>query len=116
MSNEEILQKVNLDLEALNTRFRKKERVLKILNIFFVDFDKQLDMFRVAYKENNLKIMKDVSHTLKGMSGNLSLDLIYKIAYDLDNALLNGEENLDYEDICEKLELYNQYYKKSALN
>ncbi|MDR2822565.1 MAG: hypothetical protein LBV58_03340 [Acholeplasmatales bacterium] len=58
---------------------------------------------RAAISENNIPLMSDVSHAIKGIAGNLSLNLLFEVATKLNTELKTGVLNRDYYEEYEDI-------------
>lgn len=59
-----------------------------------------------AYESNNIKEVFTLSHTYKGVTGNLALTKLYQISCDLTEATRDKEE----ADISDKIEQLKEAY------
>lgn len=76
------------DLEGAITRFvGNKEKLFSMLNVFsekYRDSDKKM---RQYIRQHNWKSAEDLAHKLKGTSGNLGIEVVYKSAAKLEAAI-----------------------------
>jgi HPt (histidine-containing phosphotransfer) domain-containing protein len=79
-----------------------------LLKELLVDFSqmKELDwqVFDRLIAEKNFNEIEHISHSIKGVSGNLSMIAIYKIATELNNTVRLGE-----------IDLINRHYEQLKL-
>ena len=65
------------------------------LKELLIDFNqmKELDWdsFEQHFRDNNIKAMEEISHSIKGVAGNLSLEGIFKSAKALNDTIKLGE-------------------------
>ncbi len=54
-----------------------------------------LDQIREALRSGDVETSTRLAHTVKGVSGNLGADSLYRAAADLENAIRNNDERLD---------------------
>ncbi|MBP5343057.1 Hpt domain-containing protein [bacterium] len=61
-----------------------------------------LDKLEDAIKENNLDDAFEISHSMKGVFGNLSITNLYKISSNLTE-LLRAKKDIDYNEYLKEL-------------
>ena len=113
--DKEIDNKAREDLKNLYERFSKKDRIKKILNSFFVTFDEQIQNLTVAYQKKDFNNMDEAIHIIKGVSGNLELDLIYQLSKKLNEDIRLQKTNRDYLVDFVLLQKYCKVYKNIEL-
>lgn len=69
----------------------KKENYFKILNKFAEERNDNLQDIREAYEEKNYDSLIQLSHALKGVSGNISAKALEKIITELEHTARRGE-------------------------
>lgn len=75
-----------------------REEILKILLFFFETTNRLLAELDIALKKHDYQQIQNIAHKIKGSSGNLRLEFIYKIVKALEVA----SKNKDIEQ-CETL-------------
>lgn len=75
------------DLESARERTGGDEDFLKeLLSLYEEEFRTRLPELKAAWKTRNFKEIKEISHSLKGASANLSLVSLQKICWELEQA------------------------------
>lgn len=97
-----------VDLQSAICRLRSKSAYKKLLEIFV--HSKEIDSLNKSYHENDYVNIASSIHTIKGISGNLSLAKLYDSSVEL-------EEKLKKSDLkCEDIEAYNLIWLKTNEN
>lgn len=87
ISQEEIAKYVDLD-SGLGRVRGNKALYKRMLDLFAQS--EEYDAFEKALSDNDTTRASEVMHSIKGMSGNLSLTRIYELSSELTNLLRNG--------------------------
>jgi len=75
------------DLESARERTGGDEDFLKeLLSLYEEEFKAKLPELKTAWQARNFKEIKELSHSLKGASANLSLLSLQKICWELEQA------------------------------
>ena len=83
-----------IDVEEGLARVRgNKSLYIKMLNMLLNS--KEFDAFEISLANNDYEEAGNVAHGIKGMTGNLSLSLLFKYSTELMNQLRNGAPNED---------------------
>ncbi len=102
----QVLNDINIAVE----RFRKKERVIKLYDSFFVEFSSILSQLKNNI--NNKNELKKILHTLKGASANIKMNLIANTCIKLEESILN-DRDIDYLEEIKLIEEYGELYKNA---
>jgi len=74
-----------LDLKELMERVQDdKELLLELLDIFIEDFDKKKKALQEAIEETNYEQIRNIAHSLKGATGNISAKDLRVIFTDME--------------------------------
>ncbi|MBF0408166.1 MAG: response regulator [Candidatus Riflebacteria bacterium] len=93
-----------IDLKDALKRIRNDtSHFAKILNSFRNDFADVVEKIRAALENKNYQAASTLIHCLKGCSGNISANILYKTAQEFED-LLKLKEQSDYNNIFAKLE------------
>ena len=80
-----------IDMESVLERVGGDEAFLQeLIDIYIEDFIEKYDQLKQAIEEADFENIKEIGHSLKGSSGNLSLNSLYETAYGIE---LAGKEN-----------------------
>jgi len=98
-----------IDLPSALERIGGDESLLyELINIYIEDFLEKNDLLRKAIDHEDFTTIKEVGHSLKGSSGNLSLIHLYETSYQIEVA---GKEG-DIERARYHFQLLNQQFMK----
>jgi HPt (histidine-containing phosphotransfer) domain-containing protein len=96
ISNEKIEIKNIID-ESLSKFIKStgidKEDALKLLSDYVKQLPEIIDKLNKNICSENLIEVSKLAHQLKGASGNLRIDSLYKLAIDLEKAAINNDLN-----------------------
>jgi signal transduction histidine kinase/CheY-like chemotaxis protein/HPt (histidine-containing phosphotransfer) domain-containing protein len=87
--------------------------VKQLLKTFFAMVKEKVVELYSAIEEKDYPKIKALAHGIKGSSGSIKLDLIYKLTIEIESYAKNGDGTYDYKDSVELLEKYVQDYKDS---
>ena len=74
-----------LDLEEFMERVQEdKELLLELFDIFIEDFDKKKQALKEAIEEKDYEQIRNVAHSLKGASGNISAKELRLVVSDME--------------------------------
>ena len=80
-----------IDMESVLERVGGDESFLhELIDIYIEDFIEKYDQLKQAIDEADFDNIKEIGHSLKGSSGNLSLNGLHETAYGIE---LAGKEN-----------------------
>jgi CheY-like chemotaxis protein len=83
-------QTLPIDLASVMERIGGDESFLnQLIDIYIEEFVAKYELLRKAVKQGDFKAIEMIGHSLKGSSGNLSLNGLYDISSDLE---LSGKE------------------------
>ena len=83
-----------IDLDSVLERVGGDESFLQeLLDIYIEDFIEKLVQLEQAIAQSDFNNIKEIGHSLKGSSGNLSLNGLYETAYGIE--LSGGENNIE---------------------
>lgn len=102
-----ILKNVGIDTDSAVERFMGNETLYAKMLKKFVD-DNTFSSLLKAVAEDRKKDALDISHSLKGICGNLSLDLLYKLLSDQVTLMRNEQWEEAFGLMPEITESYNQ--------
>ena len=94
------------DLDKVMARLQSEVLVRKLLGMFLGD--QSFATLDAAMAEQDTEKAFRAAHTLKGMTGDLGLENLYKATSALTEALRhegNGDPNLLYQDVKESYEI-----------
>ena len=107
MTVKQCYEAMEANYEEVESRLRTEERIkkflLKVLN------DKSYDLLCTSIEQNNMEEAFRAAHTLKGISQNLSLTILYQSAGNLSDILREAAAELfeqvkkDYEKVTEAI-------------
>lgn len=98
-----------IDLPSALERIGGDESLLyELINIYIEDFLEKNDLLRKAIDHEDFTTIKEVGHSLKGSSGNLSLTHLHETSYQIEAA---GKEE-DIERARYHFQLLNQQFMK----
>jgi len=85
----------DFDFQAMIDAFDgDKEGALEVIEQAYQDFKKYLEQLHNAYKSNNLDNLSILSHTIKGMAGNIHANASSSLAKRLENAVKQKDVTL----------------------
>ena len=83
-----------IDLDSVLERVGGDESFLQeLLDIYIEDFIEKFVQLEQAIAQSDFNNIKEIGHSLKGSSGNLSLNGLYETAYGIE--LSGGENNIE---------------------
>jgi CheY-like chemotaxis protein len=83
-------REIPIDLPSVMERIGGDESFLEeLINIYIEDFLTKYDLLRKAIKQRDFKAIQEIGHSLKGSSGNLSLNGLHEISSELE---ISGKE------------------------
>ncbi len=89
-------------LHLVETLSLSKELLTKISNLFISSSEELFSKIQEGIKTENMTLLRESAHTLKGSSANIGGKRVQEIAYDLQIAAEKGETALCGE-LSEKL-------------
>ena len=108
-SSENLRENYNINDEfnynELKELVEDEEILKKLMDSFIENFKINVKKLEKAVKDENFKEISTIAHTLKGASGNIKANNIFKVSKELE--LL--EKKKDIEKIKEILEILKQY-------
>lgn len=90
MDNSEIKKYIDLDGGLARVGGNAK-LYSRLLGMFLKS--KEIDVFEEAIAENDIPKAADAAHAIKGVSGNLSLTVLFETSMQLMNQLRNGQKD-----------------------
>ncbi len=91
-----------LDIKmALSQLGGKKKLYLRLLGMFSDAHVQDVDKLMAAAQAQDWKLLYEVNHALKGVTGNLAASELYQLCIDIDHKL--KEEQHDVEDLIAAL-------------
>ena len=98
-----------IDLPSALERIGGDESLLQeLINIYIEDFLEKNDLLRKAIEHGDFTTIREIGHSLKGSSGNLSLIHLHETSYQIEVA---GKEE-DIERARYHFQLLNQQFMK----
>lgn len=98
-----------IDLPSALERIGGDESLLyELINIYVEDFLEKNDLLRKAIDHEDFTTIREIGHSLKGSSGNLSLTRLHETSYQIEVA---GKEE-DIERARYHYQLLNQQFMK----
>lgn len=83
-----------IDLDSVLERIGGDESFLQeLLDIYIEDFVEKFVQLEQAIAQSDFNNIKEIGHSLKGSSGNLSLNGLHETAYGIE--LSGGESNIE---------------------
>lgn len=102
----EILDKYGIDYQGVMERFMNNQKMfIRLLDMFMEDDN--LEKLGKALEINDYAAAFEAAHTLKGVTANMGLTLLYHAVCDIVEPLRSGENrdyNLYYRTICAEYE------------
>ncbi len=86
------LEQAGIDMEQLLRRLMGNEALIRVFIKKFSE-DQTYGALQSAFAEKDMKKAEMMSHTLKGMCGNLSLNKLYRLFTDQVDLLRSGEQD-----------------------
>ncbi len=86
---------------ALNQLGGKKKLYLRLLGMFSDAHVQDVDKLMAAAQAQDWKLLYEVNHALKGVTGNLAASELYQLCIDIDHKL--KEDQHDVEDLIAAL-------------
>ena len=81
-----------LDLKEFLERVQDdKELLLELLDIYVEDFRAKRKLFEDAAAQKNFDELKNISHSLKGASGNISAKILRELFLKLEDSAKNND-------------------------
>ncbi len=81
-----------LDLNEFLERVQDdKELLLELFDIFIADYKEKSQLLQTAIDTNNYEQIKNIAHSLKGSSGNISAKLLRASCLKLEEIGKNGD-------------------------
>ena len=106
MDIEKLADNLGLDVEDFNELF----------DLYITTTSSDLEQLKAALNEENVELVHERAHSIKGSSGNLGLDELFELARDIDDKAransLDGVENL-VGVFQEKYEMMVQDFKNA---
>lgn len=94
-----------IDIDSGLARVANNKTLYKRMLGLFVNCEER-SAFEQAFSENNLSRAGEIMHSIKGMSGNLSLTRVYELSSEITNLLRVGDVSLplidEYREAFEK--------------
>ncbi len=92
-----------VDMEVLLNNFdQDKKLIKKLIGLFITDTRKQTKRLRDALKEKNYTALKDINHSIKGASANLSILHVLRITDELSSAI-NSRDDQSISALTKKI-------------
>ncbi len=85
-----------------------KSFLKELLNLYFEDFSEKYERLQKALEQKNFDLIRELGHSLKGSSANLSLTFLQETSFHLEKA---GKER-NAEKAKKALALLEQEFKK----
>ena len=111
MSEEQNSKKIVLPMDfssALERTGGDESFLEELLGLYSEDFSKKLDQIKEAISQRNYEMIRELGHTLKGASANLSLTPLQEASFEMENA---GSER-DIEKAKKALDLLDKEYAR----
>jgi HPt (histidine-containing phosphotransfer) domain-containing protein len=75
-----------LDLKEFLERVQEdKDLLLELLDIYVADYQQKRQTLEVVLKDNNFEEIRNIAHSLKGASGNISAKDLRELFYRIEN-------------------------------
>lgn len=75
-----------IDLEEVLERVQEdKELLLELFDIFSSDYMSKMQNLKTAITEKNFEVIKDVIHSIKGASGNISAKALHASCVNIEH-------------------------------
>lgn len=101
----ELLKKVDIDVEDAMERFLDNEE-LYVKFLWKFTEDENYEKMKEALKENNGEEAFKCAHTMKGVTGNLSINGLYQLLVPYVEYLRHGDVELAKEHLAELEEMF----------
>ncbi len=85
-----------------------KSFLKELLNLYFEDFSEKYERLQKAIEQKNFDLIRELGHSLRGSSANLSLTFLQKTSFHLEKA---GKERIA-EKAKKALALLEQEFKR----
>ncbi len=93
-----------IDLNEVMDRVEgDKDLLIELIEIFLSDYPIRMDNLRKAEQENNIDEIKNVAHSLKGASANISAKPISQIFLEIETKAKEGQ-SIDMMSCDQRLE------------
>ena len=109
--DDKVKVQVEKDIQEAINRFRKKDRVIKLYDSFFENFEDTLDMCKTHVANQDYFSLAKSLHTIKGSSGNINMSLIYNLVVNLEAKAKAKDSNEDYNKYLHALKIYGKVYR-----
>jgi len=97
-----------IDCPSVLERIGGDESFLEeLLNLYCEDFSEKFEQLQKAVKEENIKLILELGHSLKGSSANLSLTFLHEASFQMEKA--GREKNI--ENAKEALDLLEKEFR-----
>lgn len=99
-------------------KFNSKDNIKKVYEDFLIECDEIWEATENALKENQLEVIIDKLHIIKGNSGTLGANVIYLISQKAESAarLMDQDKLLEYLPILKKeIESFQQFVKEETI-
>ena len=85
-----------LDEKEMIERFAgEREILIDVGEVFLESSLDNLNLLKEGYKNNDLDVVAKQAHTLKGASGNFTLDIVYPTCVEIEESIKNGNLSED---------------------
>ena len=98
------IQGIDFDT-ALKRVMGNKDLLLKLFKDFGTNYRDVTEKLKNLIDQGDFTSARNLAHTLKGVAGNLAINEVYEMAYQLEN---NLREQKSYEEIMSRFEQLNQ--------
>ncbi len=94
-----------IDTESALERFQGNEKLFrKLLTEFSTEYKNVDDNIRNALKNGDTRLARELTHTIKGVSGNLSARALHMAATELESGIKYGKDR-ELNGLLENLEI-----------
>jgi signal transduction histidine kinase/CheY-like chemotaxis protein len=101
-------------------RLLDAEQLLDVTSLFFEHAEKRITQLRKAVKQNNIKEVDSISHSLKGSSANMGAIQLAKISNDIMESTKSGSlpdiTNDRVESLEKEFKIVKNYFENQCLN
>ena len=80
------------DLKGVFDKFKKADRVKKLIDSFIATFDEEFAKYKNAIEQNDYDLAQKAIHTIKGVSGNIGLVQLHELCVEIDRKLKDNQE------------------------
>ena len=112
---ENLEEQVIKDIENAKIRFRKPNRVVKLYDSFFDNFEELLNVAKKQSINKEYDNLAATFHNLKGASSNIGMSLISTLVINLEASAKKRDENIDYIKDIYTLKMYGKLYQDTIL-